>query len=160
LFFHFGDELQLPVVGNFDPPTRSQILDRLVGDIDGNGLVAQGDLDLVLLGWGQGGDGLPPGWVGSSPGGMIGQAELDAVLLNWGQASTAASARPPAPAPLVYALAKGQPGAVAETSPSPMATSSKVAREDAFASLEQHLAHGSEAPAFAANRPWMLPTRF
>jgi hypothetical protein len=91
---------------------------------------------------------------------MIGQAELDAVLLNWGQASTTASARPPAPAPLVYAPAKGQPGLASTSSPSLMETSSKVAREDAFASLEQHLAHGSEAPAFAANRPWMLTARF
>ena len=59
----------------------------LAGDYDGDGLVAQADLDLVLLNWGvhTGVAGVPAGWEYDLPDGMVGQAELDAVLLNWGQ---------------------------------------------------------------------------
>jgi hypothetical protein len=65
------------------------------GDYDDSGQVAQGDLDLVLLNWG---DTVPPNpnpgvWVcdavfPTAP--LISQDELDGVLLNWG--NTAASA--------------------------------------------------------------------
>jgi hypothetical protein len=41
-----------------------------------------------------------------------------------------------------------------------METSSKVAREDAFAALDLRHRLGSEASAFSADRPWMLAARF
>jgi hypothetical protein len=56
----------------------------LVGDYNGSGQVDQGDMDLVLLNWGQSGSDLPQGWVITPPTGNIDQDELDAVLLNWG----------------------------------------------------------------------------
>lgn len=60
----------------------------LTGDYNSDGLVSQGDLDLVLLNWG---DSILPGGFNESaiPGGTpfdnaISQNELDGVLLNWG----------------------------------------------------------------------------
>jgi len=45
------------------------------GDLDGSGQVGQGDLDVVLLGWGT----VDPET------GSVGQESLDCVLLNWGK---------------------------------------------------------------------------
>jgi hypothetical protein len=56
------------------------------GDYDLSGTVDQGDLDLVLLNWGQDAGPAPLGWIHDLPGGAIDQNELDDVLLNWGQA--------------------------------------------------------------------------
>jgi len=60
----------------------------LVGDYNGDGFVSQGDLDLVLLNWG---DATAPAGFdeGNLPGGgpfdsLVSQNELDGVLLNWG----------------------------------------------------------------------------
>ena len=63
-----------------------------MGDYDNDGLVGQGDLDLVLLNWG-GPDASVDIWAIANwinlptedPGGVIGQAEMDEVLLNWGE---------------------------------------------------------------------------
>lgn len=58
------------------------------GDYNGDGLVSQGDLDLVLLNWGS--PTLPIGFVqnnliaGGPFDGLIAQDELDGVLINWG----------------------------------------------------------------------------
>ena len=41
----------------------------------------QGDLDLVLLGWGS--DVIPETWLNDLPTGRIDQEELDKVLLGW-----------------------------------------------------------------------------
>jgi hypothetical protein len=68
-------------------------LDALAGDYNGNGRVEQGDLDLVLLGWGQDASTPPDDWVQNPPSGQIDQNELDVVLLNWGQTAAAAPAR-------------------------------------------------------------------
>lgn len=59
---------------------------ELEGDFNSDGFVSQGDLDLVLLNWGDqiDVDGVPRGWTSSAPTGQIGQARLDDVLLNWG----------------------------------------------------------------------------
>lgn len=57
------------------------------GDYNNNGQVEQGDLDLVLLNWGQAG--VPAGWTNDLPEGNIDQAELDGVLLNWGNMAAA-----------------------------------------------------------------------
>ena len=56
------------------------------GDFNGDGFVGQGDLDLVLLNWGDEvpPDAVPDGWVIQLPSGLIGQGNLDDVLLNWG----------------------------------------------------------------------------
>lgn len=56
----------------------------LRGDYNGSGQVEQGDLDLVLLHWGQSGETPPAGWSQDFPSGLIDQEELDGVLLHWG----------------------------------------------------------------------------
>jgi T5SS/PEP-CTERM-associated repeat protein len=60
------------------------------GDYNNNGQVEQGDLDLVLLHWGQDGAAPPQGWKHDLPTGLIDQAELDSVLLNWGRVASVA----------------------------------------------------------------------
>ena len=54
------------------------------GDFNGNGLVEQADLDLVLSNWGTLADPAPEGWLFHLPSGAIDQDELDQVLANWG----------------------------------------------------------------------------
>jgi hypothetical protein len=54
------------------------------GDYNGNSVVEQADLDLVLLNWGQATPPVPSTWVNDPPTGFIDQQELDQVLLNWG----------------------------------------------------------------------------
>jgi hypothetical protein len=69
----------------------------LPGDFDGNDLVAQGDLDLVLLNWAELVPPTPVGWVEQIPtDGQVDQNELDGVLLNWANTplATATSAVP------------------------------------------------------------------
>jgi len=67
----------------------------LEGDYNDDGFVAQGDLDLVLLNWGDTG-GAPEGWVNDAPaeGDLIGQGYLDKVLLNWGEGTAPTSTVP------------------------------------------------------------------
>ncbi len=69
------------VIGSLVPPPV------LVGDFDGSGVVSGGDLDLVLLNWGQTDPtGSPAGWTTLQPhDGRVTQNELDAVLQNWGR---------------------------------------------------------------------------
>lgn len=55
----------------------------LPGDYDGNDIVGQGDLDLVLLSWGDESVSTPDGWIRNLPDGRIDQSELDDVLLHW-----------------------------------------------------------------------------
>jgi hypothetical protein len=62
---------------------------ELAGDYDGNGLVEQADLDLMLLNWGADSTTPPVGWVNDLPTGLIDQQELDSVLLNWGSSAPA-----------------------------------------------------------------------
>jgi peroxidase len=56
----------------------------LDGDYNANGLVEQGDLDLVLGNWGAEANNIPPTWINDPPVGFIDQEELDGVLVNWG----------------------------------------------------------------------------
>jgi T5SS/PEP-CTERM-associated repeat protein len=56
----------------------------LAGDYNGNGLVEQGDLDLVLAGWGTDASEVPARWTNDLPQGAIDQGELDRVLGGWG----------------------------------------------------------------------------
>jgi hypothetical protein len=70
----------------------------LEGDYNDDAFVGQGDLDLVLLNWGDTGDtgGAPEGWVNDAPaaGDLIGQGYLDKVLLNWGEGTAPTSTVP------------------------------------------------------------------
>jgi hypothetical protein len=81
----------------------------LPGDYNGNGLVEQADLDLVLAGWGRDASMLPDGWVSDPPSGTIDQGELDRVLANWGRTMPVAMADPPAPAKLSEATSAPRP---------------------------------------------------
>jgi hypothetical protein len=73
----------------------------IIGDYNGNGVVEQADLDLVLLNWGDQTPPVPSGWIVDSPRGAIDQAELDAVLLNWGATAGGVSTPEPATVTLV-----------------------------------------------------------
>lgn len=65
-------------------PGTTKFVDSLPGDYNGNGIVEQADLDLVLLNWGQSAVPTPQGWISDLPLGRVDQQELDGVLLNWG----------------------------------------------------------------------------
>lgn len=88
-----------------------QISSRFVGDYNGNGIVDQGDLDLVLLNWSKESDPAPEGWLVDHPRGAIDQQELDRVLINWGRSqlrsNTAAVPEPRTLALLAMILACG-----------------------------------------------------
>ncbi len=60
LYAEFGDELALPIVGNFDPPVAAAKPDvqtsDLPGDFDSNGVVDRGDYDVWKANRGQTGD--------------------------------------------------------------------------------------------------------
>ena len=64
-----------------------EITAGITGDYNASNQVEQGDLDLVLLNWGQQTPPVPDGWTNDLPDGAIDQAELDKVLLNWGNTS-------------------------------------------------------------------------
>jgi hypothetical protein len=57
----------------------------LRGDFNGNRIVDQIDLDLVLQHWGSESMAPPIRWVNDFPSGPIDQHELDKVLTNWGR---------------------------------------------------------------------------
>jgi hypothetical protein len=75
------------------------------GDYNGNGMVEQADLDLVLLHWGNPTPPAPSGWIVDLPTGAIDQAELDGVLLNWGATAAGVSAPEPSTVTLAALLA-------------------------------------------------------
>ena len=82
---------------NFFGLTNVAAPDFIPGDYNGDQLVSQADLDLVLLNWG--GSDLPVGWVATDQftDGVISQNELDGVLLNWGNTPPASVAAALAP---------------------------------------------------------------
>ncbi len=63
------------------------------GDFNGDGVVDQADLDLVLLNWGGDTASPPGGWraLEQLVGDVIDQSELDLVLLNWGNTAGGAA---------------------------------------------------------------------
>ena len=68
--------------------------DHPLGDYNASGQVEQGDLDLVLLNWGEPHDPAPDGWTNDLPTApAINQDELDGVLLNWGNTATSSRGR-------------------------------------------------------------------
>ncbi len=99
----------LNVVVNYGPQQAvlQVVAAAIAGDYDGDGLVAQGDLDLVLLNWGvdTAAGGVPAGWVTNLPTGLVDQAELDEVLVNWG--GSAAPSGQAVPEPAVFSVIAG-----------------------------------------------------
>ena len=75
---------------------RGVLAVALEGDYNGDGVVSQADLDLVLLNWGTdvAVSGPIEGWLHGLPDGVVSQAQLDAVLLNWGNANSGVVAVP------------------------------------------------------------------
>jgi len=69
------------------------------GDYNNDGFVAQSDLDLVLLNWGE--TTVPAEWVNEVPGDFVGQTQLDGVLLNWGGGTPPTLANVPEPSSLL-----------------------------------------------------------
>jgi hypothetical protein len=69
------------------------------GDFNGNGVVNQSDLDLVLGHWGRVARHPPAEWINDLPSGFIDQGELDRVLTHWGATEEA---------PLSLGVAEGQ----------------------------------------------------
>ena len=75
----------------------------ITGVYTADGFVGQGDLDLVLLNWG---DTVPPapvpaGWINDQPSGLIGQSNLDKVLLNWGNGVAPITTAVPEPTSII-----------------------------------------------------------
>lgn len=68
----------------------------LPGDLNGDGVVDQADLSLVLTGWGS--TSVPEEWSGAFDG-MVDHNELGDLLSNWGQGSTTTSAAAAVPEP-------------------------------------------------------------
>jgi hypothetical protein len=79
--------------------------DPLLGDYNGSGAIEQGDLDLVLLHWGEPALPAPAGWTRFLPKGNIDQAELDRVLLRWGTSAASVGAQAAVPEPASGILA-------------------------------------------------------
>jgi hypothetical protein len=83
-------EIELTVhdgqVGSVSDIVVVRLLEQMpsAGDYDADGIVAQSDLDFVLLHWGQRSPPVPDGWVSDLPTGVIDQEELDVVLIEWG----------------------------------------------------------------------------
>jgi hypothetical protein len=87
----------------------SVVAASLEGDYNGNGLVDQGDLDMVLGNWGIAAANEPAEWVNDPPSGFIDQDELDGVLGGWGNslASVSAAAVPEPTAGILVVLLFG-----------------------------------------------------
>ena len=73
----FGVNPQLSSVFIFDASLVQLPAESEPGDYNDDGFVSQGDLDLVLLNWGQAGDPPPSGWINQLPDSVISQNELD-----------------------------------------------------------------------------------
>lgn len=77
----------------------------VIGDYNSDGFVSQGDLDLVLLNWGDvaAPAGFDEGNLAGGGGfdGLISQNELDGVLLNWGDGTPPPLTAVPEPASLI-----------------------------------------------------------
>ncbi|MEM7625491.1 MAG: endonuclease [Planctomycetota bacterium] len=103
----FTSDEDLPGATNGDTLTLTVLAEIVAagfieGDYDGNGSVGQGDLNLVLLNWGQ--SELPAGWVATEQydGVQIGQNELNGVLLNWGSSVPPDVSAIPEPASAIF----------------------------------------------------------
>ncbi len=80
------------------------VVDVFGGDFDGNGVIGNGDLTLLLANWGKAVPPVPSGWIGSQPTvPNIGNDELTSLLSVWGQSSVASAAPEPGAALLAAA---------------------------------------------------------
>ena len=101
----------VPLTGSNGDPLEDRLifmnpittLSLMPGDYNGNGLIEQGDLDLVLQNWGATASQLAVGLYGHGPG-QIGQASLDAALQHWGTATAPDFSGSPVPEPAALAL--------------------------------------------------------
>jgi hypothetical protein len=92
-----------PLGDTFDVTTLVRLPPAMMlpGDYNASGAVEQGDLDLVLLNWGnQLTDPAGAGWITHFPSGLVDQTELDTVLLNWGSSVAVGTAAVPEPSSL------------------------------------------------------------
>ena len=86
--FKFGEAEPTQAIAAIDNWSLAASTGGIPGDYNSDNFVSQGDLDLVLLSWGD--TVAPPGFDENAiPGGgpfdgLMGQNELDGVLLNWG----------------------------------------------------------------------------
>jgi len=89
------------------------------GDFNADGIVSQGDLDLVLLNWGGSiaDQAVQDNWHSQLPVGVIAQARLDDVLLNWGNLLFAPE--PPAVAITAPAMSVAAPPAASASVTTP-----------------------------------------
>ena len=71
------------------------LTEELLGDYNDDGLVAAGDLQLVLANWGDTAPPVPDGWLNQQPMGLIGASQLGVVLENWGKVATVPSVPEP-----------------------------------------------------------------
>lgn len=86
--------------GLFEPPTFCP------GDFNGDGLVDNGDLNLLLSNWGAAVPPAPAGWGGYAPTGpTVDNDELNVLLANWGKGTTGAPI--PEPSSLVLGSLAG-----------------------------------------------------
>lgn len=108
----FIDTIGLDSAG-FSQNSLADLVGTITGDYNSDGFVSQGDLDLVLLNWG---DAVAPAGFdeaaldGGGPfDGLVSQNELDGVLLNWGNGTPPGAAAIPEPTSIIL-LAMGSIG--------------------------------------------------
>ena len=75
----------------------------LPGDLDNDGFVGQGDLDVILAQWGQSGAEIIDPQADANADGFVGQADLDYVLADWGQ-GPGAPGPPAVPEPITLGI--------------------------------------------------------
>ena len=64
--------------------TATYVVTVLPGDLNGDGFVGQGDLDIVLSQWGKGGAEITDPRADANHDDFVGQGDLDIVLSHWG----------------------------------------------------------------------------
>jgi hypothetical protein len=74
------------------------------GDLNSDGFVGQGDLDIVLAMWGAGGEDITDPRADVNGDGWVGQADLDYVLISWGWGPGAPGPAAPVPDPAALSL--------------------------------------------------------
>jgi amidase len=107
----FSEAELLSYAYDYEQATLHRTPPRLFGpgDYNGDGIVEQGDLDLVLLNWGRPASGgllASVGWINDTPAGrqLLDQDELDRVLLNWGRVDLRTVGAPGVPEPSTAVL--------------------------------------------------------
>jgi len=103
--FNLDGTLLETIIDGISPVSAILQLGGVTGDYDNSGQTEQGDLDLVLLHWGDDVAGLPASWVNQRPTtGQVDQEELDSVLLNWGAGASPNNGAAAVPEPSAMVL--------------------------------------------------------